>query len=82
MKKRFIAGKIGLADLVTTEEGRERFKTWTQQPTVVYDEDTSDVTTITSQHSLGLVISALASMDRPLFLLEGIISHCSHTGLA
>ena len=71
MKKRFIAGKIGLADLVTTEEGRERFKTCTEQPTVVYDEDTSDVTTITSSHSLGLVISALASMDRPLFLLEG-----------
>ena len=26
MRKRFVAGKIGLADLVTTEEGKERFK--------------------------------------------------------
>ena len=26
MKKRFIAGKIGLTDLVTTAEGKEKFK--------------------------------------------------------
>ena len=26
MKKRFVAGKIGLADLVTSDEGKEKFK--------------------------------------------------------
>ncbi len=30
MKKRFIAGKIGLQDLVTTEEGKEKFKVCVQ----------------------------------------------------
>ena len=28
MKKRFLSGKIGLADLVTSEEGKEKFKVW------------------------------------------------------
>ncbi len=26
LKKRFVAGKIGLADLVTSDEGKEKFK--------------------------------------------------------
>ncbi len=30
MKKRFIAGKIGLQDLVTTEEGKKKFKVCVQ----------------------------------------------------
>ena len=30
MKKRFIAGKIGLTDLVTTAEGKEKFKVSTR----------------------------------------------------
>lgn len=34
MKKRFIAGKIGLQDLVTTEEGKEKFKVCLQVPTL------------------------------------------------
>lgn len=71
MKKRFLAGKIGLADLVTTEEGREKFRKCEELRTVVYDEDTSDPSRLTDSHSLVLVITALSSMGRNTYVLEG-----------
>lgn len=73
MKKRFIAGKIGLADLVTTEEGRERFRNSVTSPTVVYDEDTKDVKNLGSSASISLVLTALATMGRDMFVLQGMI---------
>lgn len=71
MKKRFIAGKIGLADLVTTEEGRTRFRNSDSSPTVVYDEDTKDVQTLSSSNSMSLVVTALGHMGRAMFILQG-----------
>ncbi|XP_011410132.1 PREDICTED: dual specificity protein phosphatase 6-like [Amphimedon queenslandica] len=71
MKKRFIAGKIGLADLVTTEEGRERFRKSVSSPTVVYDEDTKDVKLLGSSTSISLVLAALTTMGRNMFVLQG-----------
>ena len=71
MKKRFISGKIGLADLVTTEEGRTRFRNSDTSPTVVYDEDTSDIKNLSTSQSLFLVVSALANMGRDMYILEG-----------
>lgn len=71
MKKRFIAGKIGLADLVTTEEGRDRFRKSDASPTVVYDEDTNDVQTLSSSNSMSLVVTALANMGRDMYVLQG-----------
>ena len=71
MKKRFVAGKIGLADLVTTEEGRTRFRNSEQVPTIVYDEDTKDVKSLGSSASLSLVVSALSTMGRDMYVLQG-----------
>lgn len=72
MKKRFLAGKISLADLVTTEEGREKFRTCVQQQrTVVYDEDTCDPAELADSHALVLVITALSSMGRNPYVLQG-----------
>ena len=75
MKKRFIAGKIGLADLVTTEEGRERFRKSVSSPTVVYDEDTKDVKLLGSSTSISLVLAALTTMGRNMFVLQGMASY-------
>ena len=71
MKKRFIAGKIGLADLMTTEEGRQRFRSSTTNPTIVYDEDTCDIQKLNSSNSLSLVIVSLTGMGRIPYLLQG-----------
>ena len=76
MKKRFMAGKIGLADLVTTEEGRKRFKTLSAHRTVVYDEDTTTIDNLATSNSVYLVVSCLLTMGQMPFLLEGIISLC------
>ena len=82
MKKRFLAGKISLADLVTTEEGREKFRSCDEMRMVVYDEDTSDPARISdTHHSLVLVITALSSMGRVTYVLEGehsyTVSQCA-----
>lgn len=74
MKKRFIAGKIGLADLMTTEEGRQRFRSSTANPTIVYDEDTCDIQKLNSSNSLSLVIVSLTGMGRIPYLLQGGLS--------
>ena len=74
MKKRFVAGKIGLADLVTTEEGRKRFRSLSTQRTVVYDEDTTDLKNLTTSNSLYLVVSCLLTMGQIPYLLEGKLS--------
>lgn len=71
MKKRFMAGKIGLADLVTTEEGRKRFKTLAAHQTVVYDEDTTTIDNLPSSNSVYLVVSCLLAMGQMPYLLEG-----------
>lgn len=34
LKKRFVAGKIGLSDLVTSDEGKEKFKVHVRQLTL------------------------------------------------
>lgn len=71
MKKRFIAGKIGLTDLVTTAEGKEKFKTCQDAPTVVYDDCTSDLENLTPTNTMLLVIHALEDMGKCPFLLQG-----------
>ena len=71
MKKRFMAGKIGLGDLVTTEEGRKRFKTLSAHQTVVYDEDTTTFDSLPTSNSVYLVVSCLKGMGQMPYMLEG-----------
>ncbi|XP_064389953.1 dual specificity protein phosphatase 6-like isoform X2 [Halichondria panicea] len=73
LKKRFVAGKIGLADLVTSDEGKEKFQScWSCEfPMVVYDDSTADMTNLSSSHSVWLVLSALEKMGRCPYLLQG-----------
>ena len=75
MKKRFMAGKIGLGDLVTTEEGRKRFKTLSAHQTVVYDEDTTTFDSLPTSNSVYLVVSCLKGMGQMPYMLEGQSVH-------
>lgn len=58
MKRRFMAGKLSLVDLVTTPEGRDKLK----QPInpVVYDESTTGPNSLSYNDPVQLVI-----MDSP-----------------
>lgn len=74
-----MAGKIGLADLVTTEEGRQRFKNMSTNQTVVYDEDTSNVDGLSTSTSVYLVVSCLVTMGQMPYLLAGDLpSQCNN----
>lgn len=73
-KKRFMAGKLSLADLVTTEQGKEKFRQALGQPLVVYDEGTVDPNQDTSSQTLMLVLNSLTKDGIKPFVLKGGLS--------
>ena len=71
-KKRFMAGKLSLADLVTTEQGKEKFRQALGQPLVVYDEGTVDPNQDKSSQTLMLVLNSLTKDGMKPFVLKGL----------
>ena len=72
-KKRFMAGKLSLADLVTTEQGKEKFRQALGQPLVVYDECTVDPNKESPSQTLMLVLKSLAKDGMKPFVLKGML---------
>eukprot|EP00731_Ephydatia_muelleri_P003995 Em0002g171a len=71
IKKRFLAGKITLTDLLTTEEGKAKFQSSVGGATVVYDDSTGDMKDLSASHPLVLVMRALVVMGKCPYLLRG-----------
>lgn len=71
-KKRFMAGKLSLADLVTSEQGKEKFRQALSHPLVVYDEGTVDPNQGSSSQTLMLVLKSLAKDGMKPFVLKGL----------
>jgi dual specificity MAP kinase phosphatase len=74
MKKRFMAGKIGLVDLISSTEGKELLQNGHNVKVVVYDECTTDPKTLSANNTAFLVIMALGKLGKTPLLLKGGIS--------
>ena len=70
MKKRFMAGKIGLVDLISSPEAKDISHHLITDKVVVYDESTTYPNTLTREDSVYLVIRALT--NTPLLLRGGL----------
>lgn len=73
-KRRFMNKKLSLADLVFTEEGKEKFKNCSDLPVVVYDECSTDLQNLLPFSALKLVLSALEEVKRRSYFLQGGLS--------
>ena len=66
-------GKASLADLATTKEGKETLKKRNWKEVVVYDDASSDLTSLPSSHTLFLVINSLVEdLRQPIMLIGGL----------
>lgn len=72
-KKRLQQGKITIADLVTSEGGKESLRNGNWAKVVVYDECTSELEKAPSTHPVKLVLSSLLQDGKKAFLLKGKI---------
>lgn len=64
MKKRFMAGKIGLLDLISLAEAKEQLKNGHNVKVVVYDECTTDPKSLSADNTAFLVIVALCKLGK------------------
>lgn len=72
-RKRLQQGKASLADLATTKEGKEQLKKRNWKEVIVYDDASSDLTSLPSSHTLFLVINSLVEdLRQPLMLVGGL----------
>eukprot|EP00731_Ephydatia_muelleri_P039172 Em1172g1a len=69
IKRRFLAGKISLTDLLKEEE-KAKFQSSVGGATVVYDDSTGDMNDLSTSHPLVLVMRALMVMGN-CYLLRG-----------
>lgn len=70
-RRRLQQGKVTLADLATSREGKEMLKKRTYKDVIVYDDSTYDKERVTSSHPLLLVLSSLVEDNREPYLLLG-----------
>lgn len=70
-RRRLQQGKVTLADLATTREGKELLRTRTYRQVVVYDDCTQDMDNLHSAHPLFLILSTLVEDNREPALLLG-----------
>lgn len=70
-RRRLTQGKVTLADLATTREGKEMLRKRTYKEVVIYDDSTYDKERITTTHPLHLVLTSLVEDNREPFLLLG-----------
>jgi len=72
-RKRLQQGKASLADLATTKEGKELLKKRNWKEVVVYDESSTDLSSLPSSHTLFLVMNSLVEdLRQPIMLLGGL----------
>ena len=74
MKKRFVTGKIGLVDLISSAEGKEILKNGHSGKVVVYDECTTDPKSLSPNNTAFLVMVALEKLGKTPHLLKGGIA--------
>ncbi|XP_070578410.1 dual specificity protein phosphatase 10-like [Ptychodera flava] len=70
-KKRLQQGKVTLADLVTSTEGKAAFQKRFSKDVVVYDENTSDLDSLPPMHPLNLVLTTLREEGVSTYFLKG-----------
>ncbi|CAI8035339.1 Dual specificity protein phosphatase 10 [Geodia barretti] len=71
MRKRFMAGKIGLPDLISSPHCKTLLQNGGSGKVVVYDESTTDPNSLSSNTTAHLVIMALSKMGNTPLLLKG-----------
>ncbi|CAI8035337.1 Dual specificity protein phosphatase 10 [Geodia barretti] len=72
MRKRFMAGKIGLPDLISSPHCKTLLQNGGSGKVVVYDESTTDPNSLSSNTTAHLVIMALSKMGNTPLLLKGL----------
>lgn len=70
-RRRLQTGKVTLADLATSREGKELLKRRVNREVVVYDDTTSNMDRITTTHPLYMVLSSLVEDNKVPVLLLG-----------
>lgn len=72
-KRRLMQGRISVADLVASKDGRDLFrKRMASREVILYDDNTSDVSHITPSHSLYPVVNFLQKEGKIPTLLKGM----------
>ncbi|CAL1290228.1 unnamed protein product [Larinioides sclopetarius] len=70
-RRRLQMGRLGLCDLVTDQEARERLQTCRGEEVVVYDDGTSEADQVTEDHPLSPVIASIRELGARPVLLKG-----------
>lgn len=70
-RRRLQMGKASLADLATSREGKEMLRRRVNKEVIVYDDTTSSMDRITTNHPLYLVLTTLVEDNREPLLLLG-----------
>ncbi|XP_054758920.2 dual specificity protein phosphatase 10-like [Lytechinus pictus] len=80
--RRLREGKVALADLVTSEEGKKEFQRRLDQDkeVVVYDEESQGIDNLPVNHPTSLVVSALKKEGVKVRLLKGGIKEFANHG--
>ncbi|GBL76566.1 Dual specificity protein phosphatase 10 [Araneus ventricosus] len=72
-RRRLQMGRLGLCDLVSDQEARERLQTCRGEEVVVYDDGTSEADQVTEDHPLSPVIASIRELGARPVLLKGKI---------
>ena len=70
-KRRLQGGKASVADLVSGNDAKTLFRELIQSEIVLYDEKSKDVSSLTPQSSLHLVLTALLKEGKEVSVLKG-----------
>ncbi len=74
VKRRFLAGKLGLVDLLSSAEGKEVLQNGHTGTVVVYDDCTTAPKTLPGNNTVTLVSKALWKLGKTPLLLKGGLS--------
>lgn len=74
-RRRLQLGRLGLCDLVSDREAKERLQSCRGSEVVLYDDGTTDAEQVTEDHPLSPVIASIREMGARPVLLRGKYTH-------
>lgn len=72
-RRRLQQGKVNLLDLVSTKDGKDMFRKRMVKEIVVYDDHTDDLTKVSSDNAMHLVLTTLLREGKDAYVLKGKI---------
>ncbi|KAF8791662.1 Dual specificity protein phosphatase 10 like protein [Argiope bruennichi] len=70
-RRRLQMGRLGLCDLISDQDAKERLQTCRGEEVVVYDDGTSEADQVTEDHPLSPVIASIRELGARPVLLKG-----------